>query len=455
MTPTPSPTDSAPAPPASARPVTLLAAAALVAGNMIGVGVFTSLGFQVLSIQSGFVIALLWALGGVIALCGALSYAELGAALPRSGGEYHLVGRVWHPVAGFLSGWVSVTVGFAAPVAMAAMAFGTYLTASVGNGAPDFAVKLWATGLIVLTTAVHLGSIAFSARFQSWATALKAALILVLIVAGWFFAPGQPVTFAPAAGDAAALTSAAFAVSLFWVGYSYSGWNAAVYIAGEMKNPGRDLPRALLLGTGVVTVLYVLVNAAFLRAAPVAELAGKPEVALVAARHAFGETGGRTMGLLIALGLVSLSSAMMWAGPRVTQAMGQDFRALRGFAAVTGRGIPWLAVLTQAALALVLLWAGTFEQVRDYLQFTLELSTFVAVAGVFWLRWREPGLPRPFRAWGYPFTPAVFLFFTGYVLVRVAQSKPLESSLGAATVALGGIVFAVSHRSAAGKSVAP
>jgi len=418
------------------------AAAALVAGNMIGTGVFTSLGFQVMDFPGGFSIALLWVLGGVIALCGAASYAELGAMFPRSGGEYHLLRKAWHPLAGFLAGWLSLTVGFAAPVALACSAFGAYASGAFFGGS-ESARFACALGVLVATTAAHLASVRVSGRFQLAATAVKLAALAGLVAAGWLAAPVDGASLLPQPGEAARLGQPAFAVALFFVAYSYSGWNAAVYIAGELENPARDLPKALLAGTAMVTVLYVLFNTALLRSTPVELLRGQVDVGLVAARHLFGETGGRAMGGLIAAGLVSAVSAMMWAGPRVAASMGEDWARLAPLARKSAGGVPWVATLWQMALATVFLGAGGFREVLTYTEFTLSLSTFLTVAGLFWLRWRQPGLPRPFRCWGYPFTPLVFLLATGYALVRFATSpdQASKSWLGLATVAAGAIVY--------------
>jgi APA family basic amino acid/polyamine antiporter len=435
----------------SRQTVSWPAAAALVAGNMIGTGVFTSLGFQLVDVPGGFGIALLWLLGGVIAFCGALSYAELGAAMPRSGGEYHLLGRTWHPLAGFLSGWVSATVGFAAPVALACTAFGTYVSGAFFGG--DGGARMTgALAVLAAVTVVHVFTTRMSARFQLAATLLKLAALLVLIAAGWLAAATPGVSFRPGPGDAGLVMQPGFIVALFFVAYSYSGWNAAVYIAGDLANPGRDLPRALLVGTGVVTAVYVLFNTALLRSTPAAELRGQVDVALVGARHLFGESGGKTMGALISVGLVSTISAMMWAGPRVAATMGQDWRVLAPLARTNRSGVPIVAVLWQAAIAAVFIVAGGFQAVLTYIEFTLALSTFLTVAGVFWLRWREPGLARPFRAWGYPVAPALFLLMTGYALVRFATDprQAAQSFYGLLTVGVGAVLFLISPRTRAG-----
>lgn len=414
------------------------AAGAVVVGNMVGVGVFTSLGFQVLGLSTGFPLLLLWMLGGVYALSGALCYAELTAALPRSGGEYHLLGRVYHPAVGFMSGWLSMTVGFAAPAALAAMAFGNYLHGVSGKLDPT----LTSVGVVLLVTLVHLWRVRVSAGFQSVMTTAKVALLLVLIIAAFSLPSAQPVSFFPVAGDWAQIRTPAFAVSLIFVTYAYSGWNAAAYIVGEIRQPQRNLPRALVGGTLVVTLLYVLVNAGFLRSTPMDAMAGKPEVALVAARSIFGEEGGNLMGLLIAFGLISTMSAMTWAGPRVAMVAGQDFRGLAILGKTTSAGIPIVAILVQAAITLVLLLTGSFAGVLVYIEVAFLVSLSLTVFGVAWLRWREPELPRPFRLPCYPAVIILFVGMNGYIGYHVQGQHRWESLLGIGTLALGlGIYF--------------
>ena len=412
---------------------------------MVGTGIFTSLGFQVGGLPSGFAIMALWAVGGVCALCGALSYAELGAALPRSGGEYHFLGRIYHPAVGFLAGWISATVGFAAPVALAAMAFGTYLT-GVFPQVPPLVFSLAAVWLatLFLLRDVQVGSV-----FQNASTLLKVALILVIIGAGFFVAHAQPVTFFPSAGDGKLIASTAFAGSLYYVMYAYSGWNASTYIVGEVRDPARTIPLSVGLGTLLVMVLYLAVNAVFLHATPVAAMTeGKNigAVALVAGPYLFGEAGGKVMAVLICAGLVSTVSAMMWIGPRVTMTMGEDLPALRWLARKNARGIPVTAMLVQFVMVNVLLLTSTFEKVLNYVQFSLTLCSALTVAGVFVLRWRQPELPRPYRTWGYPVTPAIFLAVSGWMMWHTLEDSRMRgpSIWGLGTMLLGLAVYYVS-----------
>src|ERR1700731_3625376 len=222
----------------------VLVGTAIVVADLVGVGVFTSLGFQVKDIPSGFSILLLWAVGGLVALCGVFSYSELGAMFPRSSGEYNFLSRAFHPAFGFLAGWVSATVGFAAPVALAAMAFGEY-GKSVFPGAPPLVLAIGAVWLVSL---VQLTGVKHSSTFQLISTILKVVLITGFLIAGFVVGTPQPVSFAPSAPDFGYVTSAPFAIGLVFVMYSFSGWNAATYIIGEMRPPQQNLPRALLAG---------------------------------------------------------------------------------------------------------------------------------------------------------------------------------------------------------------
>lgn len=411
---------------------------------MIGTGVFTSLGFQVGDLPSGFAIMALWAVGGICALCGALSYAELGAALPRSGGEYHFLREIFHPAVGFIAGWISITVGFAAPVAIAAMPFGTYLAGVF----PGLNPQLLSLAVVWLTTLALLWDLRLGSGFQNSSTLLKVALILAIIVAGFLARGTQPISFLPKSGDGRLLVSAPFAVSLYWVMYAYSGWNASTYIVGEVRRPSRTIPLSVGIGTVLVTALYLGINAVFLRTTPVAEMVGKQEVGLIAGVHIFGRAGGKLMALFIALGLVSTVSAMMWIGPRVTVAMGEDLGALSWLARKNERGIPVRATLVQFAIVNLLLFVTTFQQVVNYVQFSLMLSSSMTVLGVIVLRWRQPNLPRPYRTWGYPITPLIFLAVSVWMLWHLlAENSTRGPSLwGLATAASGLLVYYLSPK---------
>jgi APA family basic amino acid/polyamine antiporter len=431
--------EAAPHPP---RTVSFETATFIAIADMIGIGVFTSLGFQVSAIPSGFAIIMLWVVGGLAALAGALAYAELATAFPRSGGEYNFLSRIYSPALGFMAGWISATVGFAAPVALAAMAFGEYF-AGVFPGAPVMAVGLAAAWGVTL---IHLSGVRHGARFQNVATAIKVALIAIFIVVGFSVADPQPISFLPQAGDLAHLTSAPFAVSLVFVMYSYSGWNAATYIAGDVREPGRTLPRAMLIATLVVIILYVALNVVFLYSTPISALAGQLNVGQIAGEHIFGATGGRIVAALICIGLISAISAMMWIGPRVTVAMGEDFPLLRIFSSRSKSGVPATAILFQIAVVTLLLMTQSFEAVLDFIQFSLTLCSFLAVAGVIVLRQTRPDLPRPYRVWGYPLTPLVFLGVTGFMMYYLFSERPLQSLASLGLMASGLLLYVLSKR---------
>src|SRR5438445_2518492 len=271
------------------RSIGFVTASSIVIANIIGTGIFTSLGFQLADIQSGFPLLMLWIIGGVTALCGALCYGELSAALPRSGGEYHFLSKIYHPALGFMAGFVSATVGFAAPVALAAMAFGKYFVGVFGVGSP----VLLSFVVVWVVTAFHLGNLRVGSAFQNISTLVKLVLIGALIAAGLFVPLKQPINLLPAPGDTMSIFSGPFAIALVYVMYSYSGWNATAYITGEIKRPEKTVPRSLLVGTGLVIVIYVLLNAVFLATTPLGELKGQLEVALIAGKHIFGAAGGR------------------------------------------------------------------------------------------------------------------------------------------------------------------
>ena len=416
------------------------AAAAIVIGNMVGIGVFTSLGYQLNDVSSNFSILLLWVIGGIYAICGALCYGELVASKPRCGGEYHLLSSVYHPGAGFLAGWISVTVGFAAPIAAACGIFGIYFVESTGIG--DESGKIPAAIMLITVTSVHLLKLKVGGTFQIIMTGLKFGLVLLLAVCGitmgdagsWDFSPGSYEI------EKNIILSSGFAVALFYVNYAFAGWNAATYVAGEIKNPSKNIPRALLIGTISVLLLYLLINIAFIVSTPKSEMVGKEEVGLIAARYIFGQSGGNLIGGLIAFGLISAVSAMTWAGPRVTQMIGQDYGKLRFFAETNKNKIPVNAVLFQSYIAFAMLLSVDPDQIIVYLEFVLNLSLSAAVAGVIWLRLKQPDMDRPYRCLGYPLTPILFLCMALYVEWRLIETRPIESLWGLGTVFIG-IIF--------------
>jgi len=418
--------------------VGLPTAISLVVASMVGTGIFTSVGFQVEYLDSPFALLILWAVGGGMALCGALVYGELGAALPRSGGEYHLVSTLYHPSLGFIVGWITATLGFAGPIALSAIAFGDYTTAVF----PSLSSTHLAAGIVVICSAIHGTSITWGSWFQNIVTGLKVLLILFFVAAAALLAtPSHTISLMPDPAGLLEVLSPGFAVSLVFVTYAYAGWNSAIYIVGEIRDPQRNMPLSLVGGTALVTVLYVLLTAVFLYTVPANEMAGEVEVGYLSGRVIFGDVGGQVMSLFIAFLLVSSVSAMVYLGPRVTQAMGEDTRALRWLATTNDRGVPVNSVLFQMALALAFIYTSTFEQVLIYAGFTLTLSMMLTVAGVFVLRWRMPEVDRPYTTWGYPVTPLFFLALNAWVLVYVFIDRPFESLVGLGVIGAGALLY--------------
>jgi len=397
------------------------AATALVVANMVGTGVFISLGYQLVDFHAAPPILLLWVIGGLIALCGAYSYAELAAALPRSGGEYHFLGTLYHPSLGFMAGLLSAVVGFAAPTAVTALALGGYLQRSF----PGVPADATAVAVILLGAVSHALSARTSARVQVAATALKLALIGAFLVAALVLPGHGDIRWRPEPADLGEVFRPAFAGALLFVFYAYSGWNAAVYGLEEWHEPRRTVKRALIGGTLLVLALYVALNAAFLHAAPAAELRGVPEIADVAASSLFGPAAARWTSALLAIGLFSSVSALLWAGPRVLGTMGRDVRALKWFA--PRDGVPLRALAFQTALALGFVGYGRLDALVTYTQTGLTLCSALAVAGLFRLQ------PRPPARRFHVLPAAVFLAMTGFVIV---QSLIKTDSRGAALCGL-------------------
>ena len=418
--------------------ISLYTAAAIVIANMIGTGVFTSLGFQVVDIQSVFVLLMLWAVGGITAYCGAISYAELGARLPRSGGEYNFLKETFHPALGVTAGWVSATVGFAAPTALAAITFGVYLSQVF----PVLDKTLLAIGLLGIITIVHATAVRNSSLFQRIFTSIKIILIIAFILLAWLMTRSpQEITLLPQPGDWDLFTSRSFAVSLIYVSYAYTGWNAATYVINELDNPSKNLPLALGVGTLVVMVLYIGLNHAFLFTSPIDELAGKIEIGYISAGYIFGSTGTKVMGSILALLLISTVSAMVFAGPRVIQMMGEDIKQFRFFGKTNKNGVPSRAIWTQSILSFLFIITASFESILVFAGFSLAATSFMTVFGLFRLRKKQKGKQVGYLAWGYPLTPIIYLLLTGWTLIFILIEKPLEALAGVGILVSGLVVY--------------
>ena len=443
--------------------VRLRSAAALVVANIIGAGIFTTTGFQAQALgHPGWILAL-WIVGGILAFCGALSYAELGAAMPEAGGEYVYLRETYGPAFGFMSMIVSLTAGFSAAIAAASKAFTVYL----GQFFPLLADEQVIFGtitsnnllaIIVVWTLITIHSV--SARrgigFNDIITLLKILGIVAIIIAGFY------VVAALGRGDVSNLTHiadsyrtltpgkgiSAFATSLIFVMFCYTGWNASAYIASEMNDPQRDLPRSLLIGTGIVVVLYLGLNLIYLLGASVEELSGKVEIGLISGRTLFGDSGASLVALVLCVSILASASAMTIAGPRVYYAFGRDVKAFGLLAKADERsGAPRAALALQGIVTTIIILSGRIDQIILYAGFTLALTTALAVSCVFVLRLRRPDMERPFRAWGYPFTPLMFLTLSIWMMVyTLFGNYAKQAMMGLITVFGSGVLFFVLSR---------
>lgn len=425
----------------------LRSASMLVLGTVIGVGIFTSTGFQAAALPHPGWILLLWGLGGLLAFCGALCYAELGASLPEAGGEYVYLREAYGQTLAFASAVVSLIAGFSAPIAAVLKSFMRYATHFLPRLAEDPTLAglpvndLLAILLVWALVAIHLRGLRGGMGFHDAVTLLKVAAIVVLIAAAAAVGKGQVenlVHVAPRFHEMSPVArSGAFATSLVFVMFCYSGYNAAAYMASEVERPQRNLPLAMVAGTSLVILLYLGLNLVYLYGANVEGLAGHVEVGLVAARHLFGELGTGLVAAMLLVTLLSAASAMTVAGPRVYYAMGRDLPRLSFLARVSSRrNVPAAALILQGIVTTLIIFTGTVDQIQQYVGIVLTLFASLAVAAVWVLRRKRPDLPRPFRTWGYPLTPLLFLGVSAWMLIWNVRERPVESLLALATVAV-------------------
>ena len=432
----------------------LRSATALVIANMIGAGIFTTTGFQAADIRHPMFIFVLWVIGGIMALLGALCYAELGAMMPRAGAEYVYLRETYGPAVGFMSAFVSLVAGFSAPIAAATKSFVIYL----GHFFPFLAedptvggavalIDLIAVGIVWLLIAIHLRAVQSGTGFNDFMTVFKVAGIVAILLAAASIGRGDVsnlVTVSPSFQELSRTdTLAALGTSLIFVMFCFSGWNAAAYVASEMEHPQRDLPKALLLGTATVLFLYLGLNAVYFYGANVDELAGQVDVGLVASRTLFGTTGVSMVTIVLCASILASASAMTLVGPRVYYALGKDFAPFSFLARTRRSGAPAVALIIQGVVTSVIILSGRVDQIQQYAGFTLTLFLSLAVSCVIVLRVRSPEHERPFRALGYPISPILFIAVSGWMMFWAFQGRPVESILALVTVLIGGLLFAL------------
>jgi APA family basic amino acid/polyamine antiporter len=454
------------------RQLGVLVAAAIVVANMIGSGVFTSAGLQAAyQFKDPWSMMSTWLVGGLLALCGAACYAELGSRMPHAGGEYVYLREAYHPAFGFMSGWVSLVVGFSAPIAAAALLFAGFVGAIAPALATGVAAKAIACALILAMTALHAFDTRLGGRVQTGFTIAKVALIVVFVLAGLLVGHGDWSHFASRGDGLSQLGTrhgaAAYATALMYVSFAYSGWNAAAYVAGEIEHPQRTLPRALLVGTGTVMLLYLGLNLVFLYAVPPEAMAVDPighPVGDIAARALFGEHAGSLLSSLIALALMSAVSAMMMAGPRVYATMAADHALPRQLAYYSKRGVPVAAVAVQCVLAIAFTILSDPDHLIRLVGFTLALFAALTVGAVFVMRMRDrrdaarvaratvesggqgPVAPIGFRTPLYPLAPLLFVALSVWTVIFGVQAEPKLSAEILGVLVAGAAIYVVTAR---------
>jgi APA family basic amino acid/polyamine antiporter len=411
------------------RKISVWTAASIVVANMIGTGVFTSVGFQLSAVQNTWSIVLLWIVGGILGLFGAFAYAELGTHFKTSGGDYVFLSEVFHPVLGFLTAWAGLTVGFSAPVALAAIAITKYLAPFGLNGNISLAL-----GIIVLVSLMHSFTIKHSSGMQNISTLVKVLFMVVLIVIG-FALPGQEHNAIRLDGTwKQEIWKTGYAISMVFVTFAYSGWNASAYIVEEIKDPKRNIPRSLIGSTLFISLLYVLFQVVLLRNGSVEQMAGKEDVSFIAFNNLLGEQGGKWVSFFIALQLVATISSYLWVGPRVTWAMAKKHPTWKPLSRVNKHGIPVRAVWLHAFMAIVLTATGSFEKVLLYAGFVLQLVLSLTVASSLFIKDREKdNFLAPFHPW----PQVIYLLFSLWILVYTMIDKPWESLAGFGILGIG------------------
>lgn len=441
------------------REIGLFSTTILVIANMVGTGIFTTSGFIIKELGDPQSMLLCWLLGGIFALSGALCYGELGALFPHAGGEYVFLRESFGKGIAFLSGWISLIVGFSAPIAAAAIAFATYLLRLLPVSAAGFKLNLFGTDIlmissvtvaavciIIIISTVHYHSISLGTRVQNMLTLFKISLIVIFITAGLFWGQGSAGHFAQPF-TASAVFQDKFAISLIFVSFAYSGWNAAAYLGGEIIRPGRNIPLALIAGTFFVICLYLMLNVVYIYALPAVEMQGILEVGSTSATALFGKDIGQYFTAAIALGLLSVLSAMIMAGPRVYYAMAKDgvFFELFGRVNMLHR-TPAYSIFLQAAVSTFMVLTASFDALLLYIGFTLSLCATLTVAGLMKLRFTKPDLQREYKTIGYPSTPLLFIIGNLWIIYFSITNKPVTAVAGFGTIGFGLLVYSYFHR---------
>jgi APA family basic amino acid/polyamine antiporter len=429
----------------------------MVIANMIGTGIFTSIGFQVMNppigIPDPFAIMFIWFIGGVFALCGATAYAEVATTFRESGGEYTFLSKIYHPIVGFASGWVSIIVGFSAAIAALALASGDYLmpimNEMLGSNLPEYVPKVVAISLIMLVTLIQLGGVVTGGLFQNIITTIKLMFILVIIITPFFFlaeSGKSHVSFSPTSSSWSTIFSLPFAGSLVYVMFAYSGWNSSSYIAGNMENPKKNLPFSLVTGTAIVTLVYLALTGVFMYVCTFDEMRGKVAIGNIVISKVFNEQTALIFAGLFAVALVSGINAMFIAGPRVAQRMGEDYRIFSFLKGQNEKGAPVNAILLQTLISISIVLLFDFRMILQYIELTLSIFCLLTVVGVFVIRARKLGDESSIKTWGYPFTPLLFIAVTLWMILYFVQMEPMRLVWTGVTILSAVVIYFLSPK---------
>jgi len=429
-------------------------------GLVIGSGIFLTTGIMIQSLPYPGLILLAWTVGGLLTLTGALTYAELGAAMPEAGGQYVYLRESYGPLVAFLFGWILFLVTMGGSIAALGVDFAEYFgyffpALSTGRCVFSKAFTVFnhtfhynlsvghfvALAVIILLSVFNYIGVVFGKGIQNIVTVVKIGAVLVFVAAGLIAGSGNPVDFSLQPGDTVfsfGRIITAFGVTLVAVTWSFDGWNNVAYAAGEIKNPKRNLPFSLIAGTAIITVLYCLVNYVYFLALPVSEMAG---VVRIAEKTATALFGGTSAGFLSAAVLISVFGALngcIFVGPRVYYAMAKDDLFFRRVSEVHPRfKTPAFSIVVQTIWACILTLTGTFEQLFTYIVFITVLFYVLTASSIFILRKKRPDMPRPYKTWGYPVIPLIFIIVYVVFMINTLLEKPVESLAGALLTVIG------------------
>ncbi len=419
------------------RELKLRDATLLVVSGVIGSGIFLTPGPIAELLPHPGVILAAWLLGGLLSLAGALANAELGAMYPRAGGDYVYLREAFHPVAGFLVGWLSFFAIYAGTIATLAAGFATGLGhfVAIGRGGE----RAVAIGLILAVSVLNVVGVRWGALANNVTAVVKIGALLAFAALGAALGGGSVGHLRPLVEGASEISLAAFGLALSPVLFSYLGWNSSVYVASEIRDPGRNLPRSLFLGVAICTGIYLVVNAVYLYAIPVETLRDESNAGEAAARALFGGVGGTLVAMLVLTSILGTLNATVLVGPRIAYAMALDGLFFAGVDRSHARfHTPSVAIAVQALTACgVLLVLETFQRALDYTIFAILLATMADVAALYRLRRKRPERARPYRAWGYPWVPGLYLLANAAVAATLLWGRPVECALGLALAAAG------------------